>query len=130
VAASDKYLAGCVNDWMPQEINVQRDIELWTSSNGLTEDERHMVKRNPGFFVSARLASGQQYRAGTYRHITAPDCRQYRLRQAFEGGDPHRRVSISRRVAGPRREGNLQRLQRDPVDARQGPLPDPAHRSH
>jgi ribonucleoside-diphosphate reductase beta chain len=27
--AWDKYLAGCANHWMPQEINMQRDIELW-----------------------------------------------------------------------------------------------------
>ena len=25
---------------------------------------------------------------GTYRHITAPECRQYLLRQAFEEADP------------------------------------------
>lgn len=38
--AWDKYLAGCANHWMPQEINMQRDIELWKNPNGLTEDER------------------------------------------------------------------------------------------
>ena len=27
--AWDKYLAGCANHWMPQEINMQRDFELW-----------------------------------------------------------------------------------------------------
>jgi len=27
--AWDKYLAGCANHWMPQEVNMQRDIELW-----------------------------------------------------------------------------------------------------
>jgi ribonucleoside-diphosphate reductase beta chain len=31
---------------MPQEVNVQRDIELWKNPNGLTVDERRMVKRN------------------------------------------------------------------------------------
>ncbi|HXA46568.1 MAG TPA: ribonucleotide-diphosphate reductase subunit beta, partial [Burkholderiaceae bacterium] len=49
--AWDKYLAGCANHWMPQEINMQRDIELWKNPNGLTEDERRLVKRNLGFFV-------------------------------------------------------------------------------
>ena len=51
--AWDKYLAGCANHWMPQEINMQRDIELWKNPNGLTEDERRLVKRNLGFFVTA-----------------------------------------------------------------------------
>ncbi|MCS0585416.1 ribonucleotide-diphosphate reductase subunit beta, partial [Massilia pinisoli] len=44
--AWDKYLAGCANHWMPQEVNMQRDIELWKHPNGLTEDERRIVKRN------------------------------------------------------------------------------------
>ena len=35
--AWDKYLAGCANHWMPQEVNMQRDIELWKNPNGLTE---------------------------------------------------------------------------------------------
>ncbi|MDB5755451.1 MAG: ribonucleotide-diphosphate reductase subunit beta, partial [Massilia sp.] len=51
--AWDKYLAGCANHWMPQEVNMQRDIELWKNPNGLTEDERRLVKRNLGFFVTA-----------------------------------------------------------------------------
>ena len=38
--AWDKYLAGCANHWMPQEINMTRDIELWKNPRGLTEDER------------------------------------------------------------------------------------------
>ncbi|MDO9217843.1 MAG: ribonucleotide-diphosphate reductase subunit beta, partial [Lacisediminimonas sp.] len=51
--AWDKYLAGCANHWMPQEINMQRDIELWKNPNGLTDDERRLVTRNLGFFVTA-----------------------------------------------------------------------------
>ena len=27
--AWDKYLAGCANHWMPQEVIMQRDIETW-----------------------------------------------------------------------------------------------------
>ena len=36
--AWEKYLAGCANHWMPQEINMNRDIALWKDPNGLTED--------------------------------------------------------------------------------------------
>ena len=43
--AWEKYLAGCANHWMPQEINMSRDIALWKDPNGLTEDERRIVKR-------------------------------------------------------------------------------------
>src|SRR2546426_2887595 len=51
--AWEKYLAACANHWMPQEINMSRDIALWKDPNGLTEDERRLVKRNLGFFHSA-----------------------------------------------------------------------------
>lgn len=82
--AWDKYLAGCSNHWMPQEINMGRDIALWKDPNGLTEDERLIVKRNLGFFVTADSLAANNIVLGTYRHISNPECRQYLLRQAFE----------------------------------------------
>ncbi|HXC41559.1 MAG TPA: ribonucleotide-diphosphate reductase subunit beta [Burkholderiales bacterium] len=82
--AWDKYLAACANHWMPQEVNMSRDIALWKDPNGLTEDERRLVKRNLGFFVTADSLAANNIVLGTYRHISAPECRQYLLRQAFE----------------------------------------------
>lgn len=82
--AWDKYLATCANHWMPQEINMSRDIALWKDPNGLTEDERRLVKRNLGFFVTADSLAANNIVLGTYRHISAPEARQFLLRQAFE----------------------------------------------
>lgn len=82
--AWEKYLAACANHWMPQEINMNRDIALWKDPGGLTPDERLIVKRNLGFFVTADSLAANNIVLGTYRHITAPECRQYLLRQAFE----------------------------------------------
>jgi ribonucleoside-diphosphate reductase beta chain len=82
--AWEKYLSGCANHWMPQEINMSRDIALWKDPNGLTDDERRLVKRNLGFFVTADSLAANNIVLGTYRHITAPECRQFLLRQAFE----------------------------------------------
>jgi ribonucleoside-diphosphate reductase beta chain len=82
--AWDKYLSGCANHWMPQEINMSRDIAQWKDPTALTEDERRLVKRNLGFFVTADSLAANNIVLGTYRHITAPECRQYLLRQAFE----------------------------------------------
>lgn len=82
--AWEKYLAGCANHWMPQEVNMSRDIALWKDPNGLTEDERRIVLRNLGFFTTADSLAANNIVLGTYRHITAPECRQYLLRQAFE----------------------------------------------
>jgi ribonucleoside-diphosphate reductase beta chain len=82
--AWDKYLSACANHWMPQEVNMARDIGLWKDPQGLTEDERRIVKRNLGFFVTADSLAANNIVLGTYRHITAPECRQFLLRQAFE----------------------------------------------
>jgi ribonucleoside-diphosphate reductase beta chain len=82
--AWEKYLTGCANHWMPQEINMNRDIATWKNPNGLTDDERLIIKRNLGFFVTADSLAANNIVLGTYRHITAPECRQYLLRQAFE----------------------------------------------
>jgi ribonucleoside-diphosphate reductase beta chain len=82
--AWEKYLAGCANHWMPQEVNMSADIALWKNPNGLSEDERRIVKRNLGFFTTADSLAANNIALGTYRHITNPECRQFLLRQAFE----------------------------------------------
>ena len=82
--AWQKYLDGCANHWMPQEINMNADIQLWKSPDGLTEDERTIIKRNLGFFSTADSLVANNLVLAVYRHITNPECRQYLLRQAFE----------------------------------------------
>ena len=34
--AWEKYLASCANHWMPQEVNMSRDIALWKDPKGLS----------------------------------------------------------------------------------------------
>jgi ribonucleoside-diphosphate reductase beta chain len=82
--AWEKYLATCANHWMPQEISMAADLALWKNPNGLSEDERRIVKRNLGFFTTADSLAANNIVLGTYRHVTAPECRQFLLRQAFE----------------------------------------------
>ena len=82
--AWEKYLATCANHWMPQEVNMSRDIATWKDPNGLSDDERRIIMRNLGFFVTADSLAANNIVLGTYRHITAPECRQFLLRQAFE----------------------------------------------
>lgn len=82
--AWQKYLDACANHWMPQEVNMSADVALWKSSNGLTEDERLIIKRNLGFFSTADSLVANNLVLALYRHITNPECRQYLLRQAFE----------------------------------------------
>ncbi len=82
--AWQKYLDGCANHWMPQEINMTADIALWKGEDGLTEDERTIVKRSLGFFSTADSLVANNLVLAIYRLITNPECRQYLLRQAFE----------------------------------------------
>jgi len=79
-----KYMDSCANHWMPQEISMARDIALWKDPNGLTDDERLIVKRNLGFFSTADSLVANNLVLAIYRHITNPECRQYLLRQSFE----------------------------------------------
>ena len=82
--AWQKYLDGCANHWMPQEVNMNADIALWKGTDGLTDDERRIVMRNLGFFSTADSLVANNLVLAVYRLITNPECRQYILRQAFE----------------------------------------------
>ena len=82
--AWEKYLSGCSNHWMPTEVSMQADIAIWRSPNGLTKEERRMVKRNLGFFATSESLIANNIVLAIYRHLTNPECRQYLLRQAFE----------------------------------------------
>ena len=82
--AWDKYLAGCANHWMPNEVSMAADVALWKDPNGLTDDERVIIMRNLGFFATADSLVANNLVLAVYRHITNPECRQYLLRQAFE----------------------------------------------
>ncbi len=81
--AWEHYLNGCANHWMPTEVPMQRDIELW-KSNRLTPDERRVIMRNLGFFSTAESLVGNNIVLAIFKHVTNPECRQYLLRQAFE----------------------------------------------
>lgn len=81
--AWEHYLNGCANNWMPTEVPMAKDIDLW-KSNDLSDDERHVIMRNLGFFSTAESLVGNNIVLAIFRHITNPEARQYLLRQAFE----------------------------------------------
>lgn len=78
------YITGVANNWVPSEVPMQQDVELWKKPNGLTEDERRLIIRNLGFFSTAESLTANNIVLSIYRHITNPECRQYLLRQAYE----------------------------------------------
>jgi ribonucleoside-diphosphate reductase beta chain len=78
------YLDACANHWMPTEVSMQRDIEQWKNKDIFTPDERHVIKRNLGFFSTAETLVGNNIVLSIYKMVDNPECRQYLLRQAFE----------------------------------------------
>ena len=81
--AWEHYLNGCANHWMPNEVPMGRDIELWRSDN-LSPAERLVILRNLGFFATAESLVGNNLVLAIFKHVTNAECRQYLLRQAFE----------------------------------------------
>ncbi len=81
--AWEHYLNGCANHWMPTEVPMAKDIELW-KSNTLSEDEQRVIMRNLGFFSTAESLVGNNIVLAIFKHVTNPEVRQYLLRQAFE----------------------------------------------
>ncbi len=81
--AWEHYINGCNNHWMPTEVPMNKDIEIWRS-NTLSDDERTVIMRNLGFFSTAESLVGNNLVLAIFRHVTNAECRQYLLRQAFE----------------------------------------------
>ena len=81
--AWEHYLNGCANHWMPTEVPMSKDIELWKSKD-LTEDERLVIMRNLGFFSTAESLVANNIVLAIFKHVTNPEARQYLLRQSFE----------------------------------------------
>lgn len=82
--AMDAYHAGNANHWLPQEIGMQKDIEQWNAPGVLTDNEKHVIKTALGFFTTADSLVANNLVLLVYSKITAPECRMYLLRQAYE----------------------------------------------
>ena len=81
--AWEHYLNGCANHWMPTEVPMTKDIEVWKSDQ-LTSEERRLILRNLGFFSTAESLVANNIVLAIYKHVTNAEVRQYLLRQAFE----------------------------------------------
>ncbi len=82
--AREHYKMGVNNNWVPEEISMQKDVEMWRSPTALSADEKRMVLWNMGFFSTAESLTANNIVLAVYKHITNPECRQYLLRQAYE----------------------------------------------
>lgn len=82
--ARQHYKDGLANNWAPEEISMQKDIEQWKSPRVLSENERRLILWNLGFFSTAESLTANNLVLAVYQHVTNPEARQYLLRQAFE----------------------------------------------
>lgn len=82
--AREHYKNGVNNNWVPDEVNMQVDVEQWKTPGKLTDEEKRLVMRNMGFFSTAESLTANNIVLAVYNHVTNPECRQYLLRQAYE----------------------------------------------
>jgi ribonucleoside-diphosphate reductase beta chain len=82
--AREHYKTGVANNWVPEEVNMQDDVEQWKTPKGLTPEEKRLIMWNMGFFSTAESLTANNIVLTIYKHITNPECRQYLLRQAYE----------------------------------------------
>jgi len=81
--AREYYEAGVNNNWVPEEIPMGDDVTQW-NGDALSDAERQLVEWNLGFFSTAESLTANNVVLAVYDHVTAPECRQYLLRQAYE----------------------------------------------
>lgn len=81
--AREYYEAGVNNNWVPSEIPMQDDVAQWNGDD-LSAAERQIVEWNLGFFSTAESLTANNIVLALYEYVTAPECRQYLLRQAYE----------------------------------------------
>ena len=82
--AREHYKNGVANNWVPEEIPMQDDVQQWKSDIKINATERRLILWNLGFFSTAESLTANNIVLAVYNHITNPECRQYLLRQAFE----------------------------------------------
>ena len=82
--ARKHYKDGVNNNWTPEEISMQKDVEQWKSDKVLSPTERRLILWNLGFFSTAESLTANNIVLAVYNHVTNPEARQYLLRQAYE----------------------------------------------
>ena len=82
--AWEHYLNGCANHWMPTEVPMGKDIELWKSNQLSAKMKDASSCATSASFSTAESLVGNNIVLAIFKHVTNPEARQYLLRQAFE----------------------------------------------
>ena len=73
------------NTWMPQEVQMAKDVAQWESAE-LTEQEQHIYKRALAFVSNLDGIQTENLTHNIARQITSPEVKLVVIRQAFEEG--------------------------------------------
>ena len=110
--AWEKYLATCANHWMPQEVNMSRDIATWKDPERSDRRRAPHHQAQPRLLRHGRFAGRQQHRAGHLPPHHGARVPPVPAAPGLRRGDSHPRLPVHRRVAGAGRGRDLQRLPR------------------
>lgn len=82
--ADDIFKTMLKNNWVPQEVNLQEDIEQWKKPNFLTETEKRVYKRSLSFVSNLDGIQTSNLVTNIVNHITSPEIVLTVVRQAYE----------------------------------------------
>ena len=59
--ARNHYKDGVNNNWTPEEISMQKDVEQWKSDREISPAERRLILWNLGFFSTAESLTAEHH---------------------------------------------------------------------
>ncbi|MSR88956.1 MAG: ribonucleotide-diphosphate reductase subunit beta [Candidatus Margulisbacteria bacterium] len=72
------------NTWVPQEVPMQSDINMWCDTSSLTDQERRVYSRSLAFVSNLDGLQTNNLACNIIRHITSPEVVLAIARQTFE----------------------------------------------
>ena len=72
------------NTWVPAEVPMGKDVEMWNDETALTEKERHIYKKSLAFVSNLDGIQTNNLVRNMLRQITSPEVALVMTRQAYE----------------------------------------------
>ena len=82
--ADDIFKIMLKNTWVPQEVQMGKDVEMWNEPGFLTAQEREVYRRSLAFVSNLDGLQTNNLVTNICRHITSPEVSLCVVRQAYE----------------------------------------------
>lgn len=82
--AYDAFNTMIKNTWVPQEVPMQADVNMWNSEDALTPTERRVYERSLAFVSNLDGLQTNNLACNIIRHITSPEVVLAITRQTYE----------------------------------------------